>query len=173
MHNCLVAWATRSEKWTIKSLSYTIGGLSLLINVTCVPLYRVIRHLSLRRTVVSCMTFCVSFRYGIYFYLYDVRLASSPSRKSCLRLIVFVHFLFQWDEEITILPSTDDIVPWRARIDPDTSRTAHASFAHIQRSFLCVTLFSFGSLHLSFIPLYPSVVAFLPLSCLFAQTPLL
>ena len=80
------------------------------MTITRVPLYRVIRQLSLPRAVVSCMTFCVSSRYSTYLYLYYVWWASPPSLKCYLRPILIYHFLLEWVEEITILPSTGAIV---------------------------------------------------------------
>ena len=76
------------------------------MTVTRVPLYRVIRQLSLLRAVVSCITFCVSSRYITYLYLYYVLCASPSSLKCYLRLILFGHFLFEGGDEITILLST-------------------------------------------------------------------
>ena len=78
--------------------------------VTRVPLYRVIRQLSLPRAVVRCMKFCVSSRYSTYFYLQYVRWASPPSLKCYLRLIFIDHFLFECVDVITILPATGAIV---------------------------------------------------------------
>ena len=75
------------------------------MTVIRVSLYRFIRQLSLPRAVVSCMTFCVSSRYSTYLYLYYVWWASPPSLKGYLRHIFFVHFLFEWVDEITILPT--------------------------------------------------------------------
>ena len=80
------------------------------MTVTRVPLYRVIRQLSLPRPVVSCMKFSVSSRYSTSSYLYYVRWASPSSLKGYLRLIFIDHFLFEWVGEITILPSTGAIV---------------------------------------------------------------
>ena len=70
------------------------------MTVTRVPLYRVIRQLTLPRAVVSCMTFYVSSRYSNYLYLYYARWASPPSLKCYLRLIFFGHFLFEWVDNV-------------------------------------------------------------------------
>ena len=70
------------------------------------PQYRAIRQLSQPRALVIRMKFCVSSPYSIYLYLYYKPWASQPSLKCFLRLIFFVHFLLEWVDEITILPST-------------------------------------------------------------------
>ena len=76
------------------------------MTVTRVPLYRVIRQLSLPRAVVSCMTF-VSVAVTVTTCTYAMfQWASPPSLNCYLRLIFFVHFLFEWGDAITILPAT-------------------------------------------------------------------
>ena len=145
---------------------------SLLMTVTRVPLYRVIWQLSLPRAVVSCMTFCVSGRYIIYLYLYYVRWTSPASLKCYLRLIFIVHFLFEWVYEITILPSTCAIVLRRARLDSATSRAAPASFAHIHRSLLFLTLFPFCFVTFVLYSFLSVLCDRNPLSYVFPQTPL-
>ena len=82
--------------------------MSLLMTVTSVTLYRAIRQLSLPCAVVE-LTICVSSRYSNYLYLYYVRWARPPSLKCYLCLIFFVHFLFEWRDGITMLPSTGAI----------------------------------------------------------------
>ena len=52
------------------------------------------------------MTFFVSSLYSIYGYLCYVTVGNPNFTKCYLRLIFFVHFLFEWVDEITILPFT-------------------------------------------------------------------
>ena len=78
--------------------------------MTSVPLYSCIWQLSLPRAVVSCMKFSVSSRYSTYGYLCYVTVGKPTFTKCYLRLIFFLHFLFEWVDEITIFPFTGAIV---------------------------------------------------------------
>ena len=143
-------WVTIVVPWMVhlagrspapwRQCNAAIDGMSLLMTVTRVSLYRVDLQFSMPRAVVSVWHFVSGSHYSNYLYLYYVRWASPPSLNCYLRLISFLHFLFEWVDEITILPFTGALVLWRARQDSGTSRTAPASFAHIHRSLLCLSL---------------------------------
>ena len=94
----------------VATLYADIDSVSISVAMTRVPLYSCIWQLSLPRAVVSCMTFSVSSRYSTYGYLCYVRVGKPTSTKFYLRLIFFLHLLFEWVDEITILHSTGAIV---------------------------------------------------------------
>ena len=74
--------------------------------VTRVPLYGLIRQLSLPRAEISWTTFCVSRRYSAYLYLYYGGWATPPSQKGYIRPIFIHNFLFEWVDKINILSLT-------------------------------------------------------------------
>ena len=100
--------------WTairaVAALYAAIDSVSTSVAMTRVSLYSCIRQLSLPCAVVSCMEFSVSRRHSTYGYLCYVTV-DQPTFPNCyLRLIFFLHFLFEWVDEITILSSTGAIV---------------------------------------------------------------
>lgn len=150
-----------------------IDKLSLLMAVTRVTLYRLIRQLALTRAVVSCMKLCISSRYSTYLYLNYVRLPIQSSLKCYLCLIFFVHFVFEWKDDIPILPYTGGKVLWWARIESTTSRTAPAFFPNFYGSLLCLIRFSFWFVIMVLYSCLSLLCDFYPLSCEFPKTPLL
>ena len=137
--------------------------------VTRVPLYRVVRQLSLPRAVVSCITFYVSSRYSTYGYLYYVTVGKPTFTKMLSSPHILRRVSVGKVHEITIFPSTDAIVMCRARLDSATLRTASASFAHIHGSLLCLILLHFVRNVYLFIPSYPYFVTVIPYLVCFPQ----